>query len=61
MVTRLPWIFSTCRWIVSPTRISWFTLSLHNFDAVGVEVMQITRGILSISCFRNAAAGSHEA
>jgi hypothetical protein len=38
-----------------------FTLSLHNFDAVGVEVMQITRGIVSISRFKNAAAGSHEA
>jgi hypothetical protein len=32
----------------------------HNFDAVGVEVMQITRGILSISRFRNAAARSHQ-
>ena len=45
-----------------PPRATIALLGPHpnDFDAVGVEVMQINRGIPSILCFRNAAAGSHE-
>ena len=37
-----------------------FALSLHNFDASGVEVMQSVRGIVTVSSSRNAVAQSHQ-